>query len=216
MQSRTILMLLTIQSLTLAAGGSCSTANPSVSKSPSPTVSSPTPRVETQSRVPSSSIHSVDFANYSYPWISDLGNPKKAFRLQNGELPPTRNERGLVDAMGVSLQRVDYGDVTGDGQDEAIVVLSILTGGSATPHAIYVYGIGGNQIKLLWSGATDDRADGGLQKVYAQNGELVLERFSPLGKKGDCCPTRFTRVRYQWRGDRFHPKGKEEILPIPE
>jgi hypothetical protein len=179
-------------------------------------VSSPTPKIETQSRAPSFSIHSVDFANYTYPWIADLGDPKETFRLQNGDLPATRNERGLIDAMGVSLEKVDYGDVTGDGKEDAIVVLSILTGGSAIPHAIYVYGGGGNQTKLLWSGATDDRANGGLQKVYSQNGELVLERFSPVGKRGDCCPTRFTRVRYEWRGNRFRQKGKAETLPILE
>ena len=216
MQSRIATMLLSIQCLIMTVGVACSTAKPVAQKLQPLAASSPTPNVETPSSAPSYSIRSVDFSNFTYSWIADLGNPKKTFTLQNGELPPTRNERGLVDGMGVSLERVEYGDVTGDGQEEAIVVLSILTGGSATPHAIYVYGRGGDQTKLLWSGSTDDRADGGLQKVYAQNGELVLERFSPVGKKGDCCPTRFTRVRYEWRGHRFHQKGKEETWPIPE
>lgn len=215
MQSRIATLLLSIQCLVTAVGVACSTAKPDAQKSPY-VAASPTPNVETQSSAPSSSIRSVDFANFTYSWTADLGNPKKSFTLRKGEFPPTRNERGLIEGMGVSLERVEYGDVTGDGQEEAIVVLSILTGGSAVPHVIYVYGRRSDQTNLLWSGSTDDRADGGLQKVYAENGQLVIERFSPVGKKGDCCPTRFTRTRYEWRGYRFQQKGKEETWPIPE
>lgn len=216
MQFRIATALLTFHLLIVSVGVACSTAKPEAQKFLSQVPSTPTPNNETQSGALSDSIRSVDFGNFTYSWIADLGNPRKTFTLRKGELPPTRNERGLVDKMGVSLDRVEYGDVTGDGQEEAIVVLSILTGGSATPHAIYVYGGRGDHTKQLWSGSTDDRADGGLQKVYAQNGDLVLERFSPVGKKGDCCPTRFTRTRYEWQGHRFRKKEKEETLPIPE
>lgn len=214
MQSRIATILFSIHCLVTAGAVACSTAKPEAQKPPL-LAASPTPNI-TQSNAPSSSIRSVDFANFTYSWTADLGDPKKTFALRKGEFPPTRNERGLVQGMGVSLERVEYGDVTGDGQEEAIVVLSILTGGSAAPHVIYVYARGGDQTSLLWSGSTDDRADGGLQKVYAQNGQLVVERFSPIGKKGDCCPTRFTRTRFEWRGHRFHRKGKEETLPIPD
>jgi len=162
----------------------------------------------------SSNIHSVDFANFTYHWIADLGNPKKTFTLKNGELPATRNERGLIDKMGVFLQGVKYGDVTGDGVEEAIVSLSIQTGGSAIPGIIYIYTLRKNRPMLLWSRSTGDRADGGLRDVYAENGQLVVELNSSIGSRGDCCPTRFTRTRYEWRAGRFRQKRKE-TLPIP-
>lgn len=177
----------------------------------------PQPYAETTPILSTASpIRLIDFANFTYPWISDLGDPKKPFTLRHGELPPTRNERGLIDEMGISLEKVDYGDVTGDGAEEAIVVLDILTGGSAMPNAIYIYTLKDAEPKLIWSASTDDRADGGLQRVSVENGDLILERYSPIGAEGDCCPTHFTRTHYEWRNNRFKQKGKSEILPIRE
>ena len=159
------------------------------------------------------SIRSVDFANSSYPWIPDLGDAKKSFTLRNGERPATRNDSGLIDEMGVFFQSVKYGDVTGDGIEEAIVFLSIQTGGSATPGLVYIYTLHKDRPTLLWVRSTGDRADGGLRDVYAQNGQLVVELNTSVGSRGDCCPTRYTRTRYEWRGGRFRTKRKE-TLPI--
>lgn len=162
-------------------------------------------------------IHSVDFANFTYPWTTDRidrTNPKKTFTLRNGELPATRNRRGLIDEMGVFLQNVKYGDVTGDGVEEAIISLSIQTGGSAIPGIIYIYTLQKGRPVLLWSRSTGDRADGGSRNVYAENGRLVVELNSSVGSRGDCCPTQFTRTRYEWRGGRFRQKRKE-TLSIP-
>ena len=90
--------------------------------------------------------------------------------------------------------------------------MSIQTGGSAIPALAYIYTISGQQPKLLWSFSTGDRADGGFRRAYAQQGNLVVELNSPVGKKGDCCPTRFTRTRYQWGGKRFQKKRQELLL----
>ena len=161
----------------------------------------------------SSNIRSVDFVNFSYPWTPDLGDAKTSFTLRNGERPATRDNHGLIDKMGVFFQSVKYGDVTGDSIEEAIVSLSIQTGGSATPGLIYVYTVKENRPTLLWLRSTGDRANGGLRSIYAQNGQLVLELNSSFGSRGDCCPTHFTHTRYEWRGRRFFPKQKE-TLPI--
>lgn len=163
-----------------------------------------------------SPIRLIDFANFTYPWVADFGNPKKTFTLRKGELPPTRNERGLINEMGISLERVDYGDVTGDSNEEAIVILDILTGGSAMPNAIYIYTLQDSNPKLIWSSSTDDRANGGLQRAYAMNGDLIVEKYSPIGAKGDCCPTHFTRAHYKWDGNRFKQNGKEKILLLSD
>ena len=163
-----------------------------------------------------SNIRAVDFANFTYPWTADLidpANPKKSFTLRNGELPATPNGRGFIDEMGVFLQGAKYGDVTGDGVEEAIVSLSIQTGGSAIPGIIYIYTLRKSRPVLLWSRSTGDRADGGLRDVYAGNGRLIVELNSSFGSRGDCCPTWFTRTRHEWRGGRFRQKQKE-TLPI--
>src|SRR5262245_30069795 len=127
--------------------------------------------------------------------------------------------------MGVHLSRVSYCDVTGDGQEEAIVVLSILTGGSAMPNCVYVYTWDQRRPKLLWAFDTGDRADGGLRRVKAENGRLLVELYGNgklIGKdsgaddktnRGSCCPTLFTRAYYKWTGKGFRLVSKPKVLP---
>ena len=69
---------------------------------------------------------------------------------------------------------------------------------------------------LLWAVSTGDRADDRLRDVYIENGGLVVELFSPIDKRGDCCPVKFKRTRYGWREGKFRPDGKEELLSNPE
>ena len=61
-----------------------------------------------------------------------------------------------------------------------------------------------------------DRANGGLRKVDAENGELVIERYSPKESRGACCPKYFTRHRYELQQGRFREKGTAEMLPNAE
>jgi hypothetical protein len=179
---------------------------------------------------PKKSIRAVDFRNFSYPETEGLHIPhsrKRSFKLKDGSLPETRDKQGFVDEMGIDLSKVRYGDVTGDGQEEAIVVLSILTGGSAMPNCVYVYTWDQRRPKLLWAFDTGDRADGGLRRVNAENGYLLVELYGNrriLGKdlygedktnRGACCPTLFTRACYKWTGNRFRLASKLEVLPNP-
>jgi len=179
---------------------------------------------------PKKSIRSVDFRNFSYPKTKELYSPhsrKRSFRLKGGLLPETRDKRGLVVGMGVGLSKVSYGDVTGDGQEEAIVVLSLLTGGSGMPGCVYVYSWDQRRPKLLWAFDTGDRAYGGLRRVKAENGRLLVELYGAgkiLGKdldaedktnRGACCPTFFTRAHYKWIGNGFRLASKPKILPNP-
>ena len=162
------------------------------------------------------SIRSVDFADFTFPQLGELRNSGKTFTLRSGELKPTRDKNSIVEEMGVTLQSIAYGDVTGDGGEEAMVVLSMVTGGSAIPHATYIYASEDGKPKLLWAFSTGDRAEGGLRRVFAEKGELVIEQYSPVNSKGDCCPTLFTRARYKWKDKHFEQGGKEEVLPNSE
>jgi len=179
---------------------------------------------------PNKTIRSVDFRNFSYPKTNGLYLPHSRnlpFRLKGGSAPETRDKQGFVDEMGVYLSRVSYGDVTGDGQEEAIVVLSILTGGSAMPDCVYVYGWDQRRPKLLWAFDTGDRTYGGLRRVKVENGYLLVELYGNgkiIGKdldaedktnRGACCPTLFTRAHYKWIGNGFRLASKPKILPNP-
>ncbi|MDQ6653157.1 MAG: hypothetical protein M3Y84_10485, partial [Acidobacteriota bacterium] len=124
----------------------------------------------------------------------------------------------------VALVSLAYGDVTGEGSEEAMVVLFENVKGSAIPYYVYVYALERRKPKALWSFETGDRGDGGLRKVYAENGGLVVELYGKNTGIGDiankeeagaCCPKSFTRIRYQWRRQKFRQKGSREVLPNP-
>ena len=168
-----------------------------------------------------SSIRSVDFANFTYqakPVYS-----RRSFSLKGGRYKGRL--RGVYDIpYPISLVGVVYGDVTGDRAEDAMVVLYESVKGTAIPYYVYVYSLERGKPKLLWSFETGDRGDGGLRKVYAGNGELVLELYGKdtsiedidnKEETGACCPKSFTRTRYQWRGGRFRQKGGREVLPNP-
>ncbi|MGI8732269.1 MAG: hypothetical protein ACR2LM_03080 [Pyrinomonadaceae bacterium] len=205
----------------------CSTGD-AVTQRPSPQVSvSPAPPTEVKpSPAPSSPIRSLDFGNFTYRAKPIYSKGDRSFTLKNGKYEG--RYRGVFDIpYPVSLSYLSYGDVTGDEVEEALVVLFENVKGTAIPYYVYVYTLKKGSPKLLWSFETGDRADGGLRQVYSENGELVIEVYGK-GKTiggdlyaedgmtgGDCCPTHFTRARYQRQGNRFQQKGKEEILSNP-
>lgn len=171
-----------------------------------------------------SSIRSVDFANFSYP--ARVAQEKGWFKLRNGELQSKRDEIGRPLGMWLKMASVDYGDVNGDGIEDAIINIHWITGGSATPNLVYIYTFKNHKPLLLWAFETGDRADGGYKRVYAEAGNLVVElngKNKVLGTDlyaddgdhtGVCCALHFTRARYKWRRSRFGLVGKPEVLPL--
>lgn len=183
--------------------------------------SSPSNVTDTRSRkTPArSSMCSWDFANFTYPAHSALGD-EESFSLRQG-----RYESRGDNATSV-LTNTSCGDATGDGVEEAIVVIFLATGGTAKTHAVYVFSSENNKPKLLWSFLTGDRAAGGLRQVFAEDGELVVELYGEnkevssdysAGEPGVglCCPAHFTRARYQWRDGGFVRAGVQEVFPNP-
>jgi len=170
-------------------------------------------------------IRKVDFANLTYPAKPIYA--KRGFRLRDGSykgrpgIPGARYPWGLP--YPVSLAAIEYGDVTGDHNEEAMVVLSESVAGSAAPLYIYIYTLGKNRPKPLWAVAGGDRAEGGLRKVYSENGELVIELYGRGARvngdvfvddgHGACCPHSVTRTRYRWKGNHFAQHGKSAVFP---
>jgi hypothetical protein len=168
-----------------------------------------------------SPIGQVDFKNYTYPFPrgwQDVDN--KEFTLEDGKRPISKER------IGITHITTKYGDATGDGIDEAFVILKIDTGGGGIPQIVYVYTLKEEKPELIWHFRTGDRADGGLKRIYAENGEIIVEIYGQdryiLGEvetmkiDGDeeqlCCPTHFTRSNYKWNGSNFLMKGKRKTF----
>jgi hypothetical protein len=165
-----------------------------------------------------------DFRNHTYPlprgWHDRDGNE---ITLENGIRPRESDEK-----IGLSYVSTRYLDVTGDGIDEAFVILKIETGGGAIPQLVYVFGWTEDDPKLLWNFRTGDRADGGLKDLRTEKGELVIELYGQdrylLGEvetgkiTGDdvqlCCPTYYTRSFYKWNGRHFLRQGKRLTFSV--
>lgn len=177
--------------------------------------------LEKSSSASSSPIGKFDFRNFSYPlprgWQDSDGEEAK---LVNGKRPVTMTPE--IERIGLSFVTVKYFDATGDGEDEAVVVLKIETGGSAIPQLVYIYKWKDDAPELIWNFRTGDRADGGLKNIRVDAGEVVVELFGQdryiVGEldtakiTGDeeqlCCPTHWTQSRYKWNGSAFRMQGK--------
>jgi hypothetical protein len=181
--------------------------------------------VNNENTLTTSPIGQVDFKNFTYPlprgWQD---SDSKDVELVDGI------RRMSEDKIGVSYVTTKFGDATGDGEDEAFVVLKIETAGSAIPQAVYVFTLKDNEPELIWHFRTGDRSDGGLKKIYTEDGDVVVELFGQdryiLGDvetmqiTGDepqiCCPTNFTRTKYKWNGSTFRMQGKRNTYSLTE
>jgi hypothetical protein len=181
-------------------------------------------------------IRQVDFKNFTYPLsgpllghseLKWLGNPKDAnspripIHLVNGD-DLTKSSSFVMDGHefaqreGFSLQSVEYADVTGDGKEEAIVVLLYRTGGTQNTHYVYIYSFEAGKPKLLAYCHTGDRAYSGLDRVYGEHGMLVFELLDPQKMQGDCCSSGIVRTRYRWAKGRFEEIGAPEHRALRE
>lgn len=174
-------------------------------------------------------IGKFDFRNFTYPlprgWQDADG---KDAELVNGKRPLQKTDE--IEKIGISYLITKFFDATGDGQDEAIVILKINTGGNAIPLIVYIFEWRNDKPELIWTFRTGDRADGGLKNIFLENGETVIELFGQdrfiLGEietgkiTGDdeqlCCPTHFTRNRYKWNGKNFLLQGKRLTYSISD
>jgi len=178
---------------------------------------------------------SFDFKNFTYPLPRGWQNPDGSdLTLVNGRVEPVSKfiDEGMANdeklearatrRIGMSYVTTKYLDLTGDGQDEAIVILKIETTGNAIPQLVYVYEWKNGAPDLIWNFRTGDRADGGLKDIRTEDGGAVVEIYGQdrfiLGETetskitGDeeqlCCPTYFTRTSYKWNGSNFQLQRK--------
>jgi hypothetical protein len=124
-------------------------------------------------------VHSVDFRNFTYtPSCADFeappGESKNPIRVAGGRF----EARPGTDLEGTYFEVTDvtYGDLTGDGHDEAILQTMCSTGGTGRFDEGFVYGMKDGKPVLLGEIPGGDRASGGVRCVRVENGALQVER----------------------------------------
>jgi hypothetical protein len=135
------------------------------------------------------SIRSVDFRNFTY----DLGEGEVVTVTQGEYSRDTRDDQLALQVIGV-----DFGDINGDGVDDAAVWLNFNTGGTGQFSFTQVYVLQNQKPVLVGMTQIGDRADGGLHDVLIDGGDLVEDRYTH--GEGACCPDEITRYRFVLRG----------------
>jgi len=218
------------------------TAQPTTSASPArPNLQSQI--LDDRFKSSTSPLSNVDFKNFAYPLPRGWQNPDGSdLTLINGKLDPVSADTDLgMDPdqaaaaksqrrIGASYVATRFFDATGDGEDEAFVILKIETTGSAVPQIVYLYTYKDDKPELIWYFRTGDRADGGLKDLRPEDGQLVLELYGQdrflLGETETakitddyeqiCCPTFFTRSVYKWNGRSFQMQGKRLTFSVAD
>lgn len=244
-----IALLLFVSSCKTAAEDEKPAAAPPSVVNPHPKVpSSPFPNLQVEildsrNKATDSPLGQFDFKNFTYPLPRGWQNPDESdLTLTNGRLLPVsvnideemsdeeKIERRGRRRIGMSYVTTKFLDMTGDAQDEAIVILKVETTGAAIPQLVYVYEWKEEKPDLLWNFRTGDRADGGLKDLRVENGEVVVELYGQdrflLGEietgkiTGDeeqlCCPIYFTRTVYKWNGSNFRLQNKRLTYSIED
>jgi hypothetical protein len=183
-------------------------------------------------------IRQVDFKNFTYPlsghllghgsleWLNapthaENVNTKPIHLVDGSDL--TKVSSFMMDGKeyaqyeGFTLESVQFADVTGDGKEEAIVVLRYLTGGTQTTNYVYIYAVDRQKPKLLAYCHTGDRSDFGLYGVYGKGGLLVFELLDPKRASAECCSSGVVVSHFKWHDGRFEVFGASErhVLSAP-
>ena len=144
-------------------------------------------------------IHEIDFYNdFSYHIGYDDFPPAIVLdgEAENGEF-------GDDDFYYFAVTEIDYGDLTGDGIDEAAVSTSVNFGGSGNFSAVQVFALRDGDLTLVGSQPFGDRAFGGLQRTEIVDG--VLRAWSFDGGQGACCADVIIETRLILAGSSLVP-----------
>lgn len=121
--------------------------------------------------IPLPDVRTFDFRNFLYSSLHGV-----RIRLHDGSWrrPPRQD---AINGEWLSLSGVVYGDLTGDGREEAVVWLTECTGGTGQFSYANVFTATGGAPERIGRVDVGDRADGGIAAIRIVNGRLEVDRF---------------------------------------
>ena len=161
---------------------------------------------------PINDIRQVDFRNFTYRLESE--DEKEVIELRNGS-------RSGADGSESSLQRITYGDLTGDRSEEAIILLrGTNTRTSRTLDKVFIFTLRGGKVVALAHFEGGRRGDyilsvGSLGSNFkVENGLLILDQA--ILREGEYEPTQYYTIKYRWNGRQMIEVERSCLKPIPE
>lgn len=160
-------------------------------------------------------IGSVDFKNFTYDAFCLSSVPEK-ITVKAGEFYEEKQEDGYVDRFYFKIFEVSYGDLTGDGKDEAVILSVCNTGGTGNFSEGFIYTMKAGKPVLAGRIPGGDRAYGGLRTARVDNGTLIVESNEPGELGGSCCPEIIITTIYKLTGNNLTVVGKparRDLIP---
>jgi hypothetical protein len=180
----------------------------------------------------STDIRRVDFKNFLFPWDEAMAEASSVPSVWRWIDPLPRSHiravRGIhhfyfsgqsdlerEHAPLISVDSVTYGDLDGDGGEDAAVRLNYSTGGTSNWDFLYIYKLDRGLPKIMGVLESGSRGYGGLVRTSIAEGLLVLDFADPERRVGDCCSEGYIRIRYRWRHAGFAEEGSRERGDLP-
>jgi hypothetical protein len=157
-------------------------------------------------------VRTIDWKNRAYEGVGERGDTYLvrggAFEFgydAGGNMVPIDSVHGDAEQARGFFKVGDpvFGDVTGDGVEEAAILTTLNTGGSGNFTSVVVYGVRGGQAMQLGSIRGGDRGLGGIRAVTIEQGAIAVERLMSLPGDGACCPSIVDHEIWRWNGKGF-------------
>lgn len=159
----------------------------------------------------STGVRDVDFSSYTFPPDSCghvfASPPADGYQLVDGGV---RHGTPLdADFYSVTLHTErSYGDITGNGDDEVVLLLDCSTGNHPRTYG-WAYTAAGATTRALGVLPPPPEPDGiayiELATATIDHGIVVAQWQLYHDGDGHCCPSASTTVNYRWIDDRFAP-----------
>ncbi len=146
-------------------------------------------------------IRRVDFRNREYH--PDCASDE-AVTAKDGSF--TRDDED--NRLDFQITAVEYGDVTGDGLEEALVLTHCNSGGPGQFTEGVLFTLRGGDAVEIARLDTGDRADGGIDGAWIKNGLVVTDRYAGDDASGACCPVWIDRETLRWDGQKLVAVGE--------
>lgn len=158
-------------------------------------------------------IKTIDFKNFTYEPFC-VGEKPEKITVKNGEfMKETKMSEEYTERFFFNVEAPVYGDLNGDGKDEAVILSVCNTGGTGNFSEGFVYTLKNGKPALLTRIEGGDRAMGGLRGARIENSLLVIE--SNEGSAA-CCTEYVITNQYRLTGAKLTASGKEtkrELYP---
>lgn len=167
--------------------------------------------VTSLSTLAQSDIRKVDFKNFTYD--VQIFETKEKLTVKDGSFDRNKDDDKLYFSASVD----SYGDLDGDGKEEAVVLTIMNTGGTGNFSSGIIFTIKGGKPVVMTEFEGGDRAYGGLVSARILNQKLIVEQYDVGEAGGACCPEFIVTTTLSWNGKELAAVGepqRREMYPL--